>query len=168
MSAADENAALETATPSALDRELWVTFFDDVAAVYKTPELVSLRALIPRLQHTQAPEKAQLPLIKLASLGSHRTAKNSLRHDRNLREIWGLELDYDGQRATPEQLADALRQHDLAGIVATSPSHTDDAPRARLFLPLSTPRKPAERAQLVSRVAGVLPDQVAPESWTAS
>ncbi len=104
----------------------------------------------------------------MASFHSHRSAKNSLRHDRNLHEIWGLEADYDGERTTPEQLADALRSHHLAGLIVTSPSHRDDAPRARLFLPLSTPIKPAEREHMVDRLAGILPDQLAPESWTQS
>ncbi len=56
-----------TPAPSALDRPICLTTFDDVAAIYKHTELVSLRALIPRLRDTRAPDKASLPLAWIST-----------------------------------------------------------------------------------------------------
>jgi hypothetical protein len=153
---------------SALDRELWVTQFPNILATTKYSEFISLRALGQRALDTEAATKDDLPLIKLCSFGEKKTDKNSLRHDRNINEAYGLELDYDAERLSPEDIADALRQHGIAGLVVTSPSHRDDAPRARILLPFSTPLRPEVRERMASRVAGIIPDDLAPESWTLS
>jgi predicted P-loop ATPase len=153
---------------NALDRELWLTTFPDEFARTRHSEFISLRNLRQRILDTTAPTKEQLPFLKLASFGSRRTGKGCLRNDHNLREVFGCELDYDAKQLTPEQLADALRQHRLAGLVYTSPRHLDDAPRARLLLPFSTPLKPDQRPRMVSRVAGIIPGPITAESWTAS
>lgn len=156
------------ALPAPLDRELWVTTFMDLGGTCRRSELLSLRQLRKRLLETEADIKDKLPLIKLGQFGTKRTKAQSLRSDGNLNYCDGIECDYDGERISPEALADALRQHSLAGLVATSPSHRDDAPRCRLLLPCSRVLSPKDRGRMVSRVAGILPDELAPESWTLS
>jgi predicted P-loop ATPase len=152
----------------ALDRELWITTFPDRTGTSRHSEFVTLRALAERLRDTTAPTKDQLPLIKLASFGDRRSSRLSLRTDKNLFQVYGVEIDYDGEQIAPEQFADALRTAGLAAVVVTSPSHRDDAPRHRAYLPFSALLKPDQRGAMVSRVAGILPAELAPESWTAS
>jgi hypothetical protein len=85
-----------------------------------------------------------------------------------LQETYGGEGDYDDAQVSPEQIAGALRARGVAGVVYTSPSHQDKAPRSRILLPFSTPMKSDQRAQMISRLAGIIPGPLAPESWTAS
>jgi predicted P-loop ATPase len=155
---------------SPLDREIWVTTFNGLSGsrTSRTSKLMSLRSLIPRLRDTEAAVKEQLPLIKLAQFGDRVTKKGSVRFDANVHEVWGIEGDYDGEHCSPDELADALRRNSIAGLVVTSPSHTPAAPRARILLPFSKPLPPKDRARMISRLAGILPDRLGPESWTLS
>jgi hypothetical protein len=129
---------------------------------------LSLRDLVARLRDTTADTKADLPWLKLAAFGDERTAKGSLRHDKNVLAIDGVEADYDGERISPETVAGMLQAADLGAIIYTSPSHTEEKPRWRVLCPTSKALPPAERAALVARLNGVLSGELAGESFTLS
>ncbi len=154
--------------PSALDYPLHVTFFKDASAHSKKDAEVSLRALIPRFQSTSAPSKALLPWIKLATFGNQRTDRGSLRHDRNILSVHGIEADYDGETITVERARQIIASAGLAAVIYTSPSHTDAAPRWRILCPLAIPIGPEQRARMVARLNGLFVGALARESFTAS
>jgi hypothetical protein len=154
--------------PSALDYPLHVTFFKDAGAHSKQDAEVSLRALIPRFQSTSAPSKALLPWIKLATFGNQRTDRGSLRHDRNILSVHGIEADYDGETITVERARQIIASAGLAAVIYTSPSHTDAAPRWRILCPLAIPIGPEQRARMVARLNGLFVGALARESFTAS
>jgi putative DNA primase/helicase len=166
-----------SAPGSLLDRELILTLFADVHATAAGPLLISLRGFADRLRTTTAPAKVALPLFSAGRFGRKRTAKNSLRHDANVTEIAAVVIDYDAGRTSLADAAEAFRKARLAALLVTSPSYTTAAPRWRAILPLTQPltvRNTTTRAlsahygQLVSRVAGILPDAPGAESWTLS
>jgi P4 family phage/plasmid primase-like protien len=162
----------------ALDRPIHITTFPDLGATERHSEFMSLRAFADQLRDTRAPTKRELRLFSLCSFGDKRTAKRSLRHDRNVRECFALVGDYDGEAVTPAAAAAALTAAGIAALVVTTPSHTPDKPRWRVIVPLTDPlcqgRTNAQGLtlddypKLISRLAGVLPANLAPESWTLS
>ncbi|MFL5255854.1 MAG: hypothetical protein ACJ8AI_23740, partial [Rhodopila sp.] len=56
----------------------------------------------------------------------------------------------------------------VAGMLYTSPSHSEDAPRWRILCPVSADRAPDRREPLLARLNGVLGGVLAPESFTLS
>lgn len=160
---------------SPLDRLLTVTFFVSYAAAEKREEMVSLRALTLRVRTTTAAVKTKLPWVKLGAFGALRNHKDgvsidrqSLRHDRNVLSICGVEGDYDSGLLTVKQACAVLRGAGLAGMIYTSPSHTEDAPRWRVLCPLSVDVQPDERARHMARLNGVFQGALAVESFTLS
>ena len=153
---------------SPLDRPLTVTVFRDFAAQAASPAQTSLRTLEKRLQETTAEAKSALPWIKLATFGETRTKNNSLRHNGNVLAIDGIEADYDAGEITVDEAAALLRQHELAAVIYTSPSHADSKPRWRVLCPTSQPLRPGERDALVARLNGALGGVLAGESFTLS
>ena len=145
-----------------------VTFFSDHAANTTREETLAPGDLACRIAEMIAPEKARLPWLKLATFGTRRTDKNSLRHDGNVIAISGIELDYDGELVTFDDAIEIAEKAGLAAVVYTSPSHTDDKPRWRLLCPTSVDLPPQDRAHLVSRVNGLYCSIFAAESWTLS
>ncbi|WP_374471043.1 AAA family ATPase [Phenylobacterium sp.] len=154
--------------PSPLDRPLGLTRFTSRAAREKRKFRVSLRNLAPKIKARTADRKERLPWLKLATFGDTATPKGSLRSDRNVRTIDGIEADYDGERITVAQAIRKLRKANLAALVYTSPSHTADAPRWRVLCPASKSLPPAERRKLVARLNGVFGGELALESFTLS
>jgi hypothetical protein len=152
----------------ALDRPIAVTVFPDLSGSVKQEIRMSLRELAGRIETTVAPEKHRLLLIKLATFGDQRTGKGSLRHDDNLLEVHGVEADYDGEVMAPEDMGESLRQNDIAALVYTSPSHTDNHPRWRVLAPFAGPMPPAFRATALDRLQGLVNCDFGPESWVLS
>ena len=165
-----EYLAKRNARPDAnpLDRTLRITFFESASAQAKLEAEVSLRALIPRLTDTTAPNKAALPWLKLASFGNARSPRGSLRHDANVIEIHGIEADYDGEQITLDRARTILASANLAAILYTSPSHTEATPRWRVLCPTSKSLAPTERARMVARINGLFVGALAKESFTLS
>jgi Protein of unknown function (DUF3987) len=154
---------------SALDIEMRITSFSDVTGSRRGTTWMSLgQFAAAAIAQAHAPNKASLPLMKLAAFGERRSTKGSLRHDRNVLEVGGCELDYDGEELSLDQAEAILRTAKMPGIIYSSPSHTPAKPRFRIVVPFSIPRPPEWRAKMVSRVAGLFPVQLAPESWTLS
>jgi hypothetical protein len=151
-----------------LDRQIPLTEFLDLSGGVKHEIRKSLRELAGHIETTVAPEKHKLPLIKLATFGDRRTGKGSLRHDDNVLEVHGVEADYDGEVMAPEDMAESLRQNDIAALVYTSPSHTDDHPRWRALAPFAGPMPPPFRATALDRLQGLINCDFGPESWVLS
>ena len=109
----------------------------------------------------RAATKEKLPLVKMGRFVGNSRATGS-----PLESICGMEGDFDAGTMTPQQAAQALAGAGILCVVATTPSHTPDAPRWRVFAPTSKPLMPSARHQLVKRVNGVLGGALAPESFT--
>jgi hypothetical protein len=62
--------------------------------------------------------KDKLPWLKLAVFGDERTRNNSLRHNANVKEISGVEVDYDAKEMTFEE---AVARCDRAQLMALLP-----------------------------------------------
>jgi hypothetical protein len=108
----------------------------------------------------QAKTKGELPLVKLGRYRGDTRAEGS-----PLAEISGLEGDHDAGAMQPEQAAERLRAAGILCVVVTTPSHTPQAPRWRVFAPLSTFGHPEARAGLLARLNGALGGALAPESF---
>jgi hypothetical protein len=145
-----------------------LTFFRDYAAAERWQREVPLGVLAERIQSTTAPEKAMLPWLKLARFGNARTPAGSLRHDRNVIAITGIEADYDGGELGLDYAVQVAEKAGLLAIVYTSPSHTVDRPRWRILAPASREFQPPERARLLGRLNGLYRGVFARESWTLS
>lgn len=161
--------------PSPLDRPLTITFFASFAASDKREQTISLRSLTPKIKNTTHSLKAKLPWLKLARFGDLRNPKEgvsadrqSLRHDKNLLAISGIEVDYDQEIVTVDEAVGVLRSAGLGGMVYTSPSHTDDTPRWRVLCPLSHDLPPEARVGMVERLNGLFHGALSGESFTLS
>ena len=141
---------------SPLDAPIAVTFFRNYAATTKTEELYTPRALAERIRAVTAASKDRLPWLKLARFGNLRTDKNSLRNDKNLEGITGIEGDYDGGRVTFDEALKRITQQGIAAILYTSPSHCEDAPRFRVLCPTSMELSPDQREHMLGRLNGLL------------
>ena len=113
--------------------------------------------------------KHDCPLISMADYGEtidrdHRC----LRYGENVLRIYGVEVDYDGERVPIEDAAALLQAANLEAVLYTSPSHTEAKPRWRALLPLSEPNIPEKRAFYVARANGVLGGIASKESFTLS
>lgn len=114
------------------------------------------------------PAKSACPLISLAEYGDNRTDKGCIRHAANVRRIFGVELDYDGEQMPIEEGASILQNASIAAVLYTSPSHTAQRPRWRVLLPLSEPATPEKRAEYVGRANRLLGGIASRESFTLS
>jgi len=153
---------------SGLDIILTVTFFQDAGAKTKQEARMSLRELVPLLRDTRGPDKASLPWLKLAEFGERRTERGSLRSNDNVKNIWGVEADYDASAITLERCRQIVSQANVAAIIYTSPSHTPTNPKWRILCPTSCAMAPADRAMLLARLNGLFVGALAPESFRLS
>jgi hypothetical protein len=163
---------------SPLDKPIRITVFPNLAATERSSLFISLRDFADMMRTTRAPEKALLPLFSPCSYGSRRTAKRALRHDANLKECFAVVGDYDGGKVSLDDAAAALHRAGVAALLCTTPSYTPVYPRWRVICPLASPLhcahandsgfELAHYCKLVSRLAGVFPENLAPESWNRS
>lgn len=108
----------------------------------------------------QAAEKHALPLVKL---GRFRADSRGAGHD--LLTICGLEGDYDSGAVSPADAAALLNAAGVECIVVTTPTHTPQAPRWRIFAPLGAQYAADMRAGFLARLNGVLGGILARESF---
>jgi hypothetical protein len=113
-------------------------------------------------------DKAHCPLISMAEYGEARSSGGILRHAENVRRIFGIELDYDGENMPLTLAAQRLQAANLQAILYTSPSHKPMRPRWRVLMPLSEPATPEKRAEYVGRANRVLGGIASRESFTLS
>src|SRR5579875_3401321 len=150
------------------DGAILVTLFPDVRARTCRERTLTLPDLAQLIRTTVASEKARLPLLKLARLGTARSPAGSLRHDGNVIAVTGIEADYDGGAVGPDEAIEVAAKAGLRALIYTTPSHTPQRPRWRLLCPTSGELPPAERRHLVGRVNGLYRGIFAAESWTLS
>jgi len=112
--------------------------------------------------------KEDAPLLKLATFGKKQTSKKSLRHDANVLEVHGIELDYDGGVVTMDDALKMLAKHGIRAVIHPTASSKPEKPRWRAFLPLAVSVPPEERERLVARANGVLEGNVSKESFALS
>lgn len=114
--------------------------------------------------------KAECALLKLATFGEVRSARESLRTNDNMLPsgLHGVEGDYDAEEIGPEAASALLRAEGIHAFVYTSPSHKPDAPRWRILCPTSQPLEPRERDALVRRLNAIVGGVLSPESYTRS
>ena len=162
------------------DSEFTVTFFANHAAARKTEGHWSLVNLGRRIETQTAPQKSNLPWLKLATFGeiktplvpsadgSGRMTGGSLRHDANILTITGIEGDYDAEQVSFEEAVERLTGQGVLSMVYTSPSHTQDRQRWRVLCPFSTPATPDVRPKMLGRLNGLFRGIFSVESWTLS
>lgn len=114
-----------------------VTVFGDLSG--SRAKLVDFDAESMVLHPETYKYKKDMPLLRFARFGSKTTEKGSLRHDQNILEATGLELDYDTEELAYEAAVKLLRTSGIESYVHTSPSWTLDTPRWRVLAPFSTP-----------------------------
>lgn len=165
-----QTQSLEGAPAFEVDQvaKVHVTFFKDFAANTRTTEDLTLIELRERILNASAREKSKLPWLKLAAFGNQRSVNGSLRHDANVTEITGIELDYDDGNIAFEDALKAANELGISGLVYTSPSHTPDAPRWRILALTSQPLPPKVRAKLVARLNGFLKAKLGADKVAAS
>ncbi|MDI6025250.1 phage/plasmid primase, P4 family [Corticibacterium sp. UT-5YL-CI-8] len=144
--------------------------FPTQAADGKSERMLTLRELAAEIRMNRAADKGRLPWYKLARFGDQRTEKNSLRHDANVLGITGIEIDHDGGGLSVADGLDRLRQHGVAAMLYTSPSHLQPGKgeRWRVFIPLSAEIPPSERKTLCRRVNGIFEGRVDQVLFTLS
>jgi hypothetical protein len=112
--------------------------------------------------------KQSCPLLSLCEYGDLVSDGGGLRHAANVKRVYGIEVDYDGEEVTPEEGLLRLQSAGLVALIYTSASYTEGAPRWRALLPLSEPAVPAQRAVYVARANFALGGIASRESFTLS
>jgi putative DNA primase/helicase len=145
-----------------------VTLFADEFATDKTECVYTLAQLIEIILTADGERKEDLRWLKLARFGDERTEKNSLRHNRNVQAVSGVEADYDAERMAFREALERATSAGILCVIYTSPSHTEDMPRWRVICPFSKEYTPDKRAQFLARLNGVFGGIFSNESWTLS
>jgi putative DNA primase/helicase len=112
--------------------------------------------------------KEHMPLIKLATFGDTRTDAGSLRHDGNVRGVYGVEGDYDRGIVSVDEAVRALRDASIEAVVYTTPRHSPEQPRWRVLAPTSQPCSAKSRRELAGVLNAALNGILAVESFSLS
>jgi Family of unknown function (DUF5906) len=151
-----------------------VTFFQDEYASSLTTKNMTLPGLRDLILETKASTKSALPWLKGARFGGKKKPRRDgrpptcLRWDENVTKIDMIELDYDAEVISFDEMAATLKAMKVRSCLTTSPSHTDQKPRMRVLMPTSGPLPPDMRAKLCARVNGRCGRVFASESFTLS
>src|SRR5258708_2850131 len=105
------------------DAKVHTTFFEDKAAKTCRAENLTLTELQELVLTTAKRKKDNLPWLKFAVFGKKPSDKNSLRHDANVLQITGIELDYDGEKISFDDAVKAVRAMGISALAYTSPSN---------------------------------------------
>lgn len=164
------NTSPEDSYQDPLDAPLRFTRFKNLQAKERQEKTVTLRGLVAAIPGRVAKAKDKLPLIKLATFGDVPTVHGCLRHDANMHEVDGIEIDYDAGDMPPSEAIGRFRKAGVAAAILTSPSHLQPykGQRWRGLLPLSRPVQPEEREQYVAWANGLLGGVLGTESFTTT
>jgi len=156
--------------PQAIDvHKIPVTFFHDKFASEAFRELVTLPELAAEIAAMTDSHKKHLPWLKLATFGDEASTKGCLRTNANLRDITGVEVDYDGGMTSFDMAVRLLRAAGLRCIVYTSASYQRGVKEKwRVLCPTSQSMLPEQRAPLVAVLNGVLGGGIDPASFNLS
>lgn len=147
-------------------------FSSKLADTKRCRKVQSLAEVGEIIRSARAPNKEQLPWLKLAGFGNEPSDKECLRYDANVTALWGAELDYDGGLISIEEAAAALAG--VEALLYETASSTPQRPRWRTLCPASRSYKGPTaklrdlRAQWVARVNGLLGGVIAGESFNLS
>jgi hypothetical protein len=159
-------------TPNKTDvttHKIRFTFLQDKSGSSLVAKEVTLPELRDIVLTVKAASKDGLPWLKGARFGDKVSAKGSLRHDKNVLGFDAIELDYDKMEMSFDQAVATLKDMNVRALVYTTPTHTKEAPRLRVLLPVSRDDNPLDtRAKLVARVNGRFGGIFAGESFTLS
>jgi len=145
------------------------TRFQDRAALVSRELRQEWRELLEHIQDAGPyPSKQDCPWVKLARFGTQRSRGNSLRNNRNVLDVSGVEGDYDAGLIQPEEAIEMLEKAGIRAAVYTSPSHTPQKPRWRVLAPFARPLPAYERSVMLARVNGALGGILTSESFTLS
>ena len=114
---------------------IYTLFADKFASVAQLVD-EPFAALCERIEAAPvAANKGECGLVKLATFGEQRSARDSLRTNDNMLAggLSGVEGDYDGEEIGPEVAAALLRNEGVTAFVYTSPSHKRERPRWRVL-----------------------------------
>lgn len=151
-----------------MTQSLLVTLvYDHLARAQQRREFTP-EQLEEELHYATPLRKEDLPWLRLARFGDLPTDKGSLRHDRNIIAVNGIEADYDGEQLGFEAAVEKLEKAGVGAIVDTNPSHRPGRPRWRVLYPFSRELPPAERQHMMGRLNGLFDGIFARESWTLS
>ena len=146
-----------------------VTIFDDEFAQRLRYGEFTLPEIANGVRKTIAPSKEALPLLKLQRFGGKLTAKGCWRHNANVLECSGIEVEHDAGTITFDTAVATMRKAGIRCIVYTSPSYIPGTKeRWRILIPLSKMHPPETRGGFVARVNGLFGGQLAAESFTLS
>jgi hypothetical protein len=156
---------------------LTVTLFQTQFATEKTEQTISFAELAEQIRTTAGKSKQNLPWLKLARFGTMRnpdTNSRSYRFNANVLALTGLEADYDGGLLSFDTAVRLLEDSDIAAIVYTSASHSEESPRWRVLCRFAQEYTgaPGELQQIrdkhLARLNGVFNGVFAKESWVLS
>ncbi len=148
---------------SAVDRIFGATLFDSVKNPQGKAKRLNLRGL-RRLLHgaKQYTNKIEQPLLSCASF------KENYRLAANIEHVGAIVGDHDAGTMTVDEVEARLRDCGLAGLVATSFSHSVALPRWRIVVPISRDASTATHRTLVRQLNRVLSGALAEESEVAA
>jgi hypothetical protein len=145
-----------------------VTIFRDVLALSQQQASPTVETLAGLISETTAVAKDLLPLLKLARFGNARSREGSLRLDRNVIAVSGIEGDYDRGTITFDGAVEVASKAGVLAVLYPTPSHTAERPRWRILCPASREFPAQGRPQLLSRINGLYRGDLGRESWTLS
>ena len=153
--------------------EFIITIFRDRWARTKREITIGEPALIvPKLVElidgTTAPRNEALPLLKLASFGLAASRMCCLRHDANVKLVYGVEIDYDGEVVAFGEAVRRMREAAVLGVLYTSPRHNPDAPRWRALCPFAGPMLATGRRGNALHAGRILGIELCSDSLTLS
>jgi hypothetical protein len=98
------------------------------------------------------PHQRDRPMAKLGRFADDSAAEGS-----PLLFATGVEADYDDGEMSPQEAAERLKRAGVLSVVATTRSHTEEAPAWRVFAPLRRPvATKAERTDCLARIVDAL------------
>src|SRR5450830_472619 len=146
-----------------------LTVFNDLRAKTAEVRQGSYADLVRLVTGPQTyPSKRACPLLAMATFGDEATDSGSYRSDKNLKEITGVVIDYDGEKIPLSEAISTLATWGIQAVGYTSASHSKDKPRWRLLLPTSKALPKHQHGKLTARVNGLLGGIIAAESFTES
>lgn len=133
-----------------------VTFFADQKAFAKFPHAYTLAEIADAIRMKSAPDKKQLPWIKMATFGDRASLKGCLRTDKNIVSITGVEADYDGGPLSFADIVAKVRAAKITALIYTTPSDSPEKHSWRIICPLSVAVAPSERTAMMDRLHGLI------------
>ncbi len=146
-----------------------ITIFGDRFAASKAEHPTTFEGLVDWLQNPpEVGSKAECALFSQTRFGDKLTENGSYRSADNAIEVFGAELDYDGEVMSPREAHERLTAAGIRHFVYTSASHRPEAPRWRVVVPFEGPQPVEARRVAVEKCNTILGGVLSSESFTLS